>query len=110
MSFSEGQSVYYFNPRRYCGRADKWSRKYTGPFRIIKVLTPVNLLLQKNPRSKPFVTHVDKVKLCYERENDRLNERRLVPEVEMKDEGAIEDRTPRPKRNVRPPVRLLHEC
>ena len=110
MSFSEGQSVYYFNPRRYCGRADKWARKYTGPFRIIKVLTPVNLLLQKNPRSKPFVTHVDKVKLCYERENDRLNERRLVPEVEMKDEGAIEDRTPRPKRNVHPPVRLLHEC
>jgi len=31
-SFS-GQSVYYFNLRKYSGHADKWSRTYTRPFR-----------------------------------------------------------------------------
>jgi len=42
----------------------------------------VNLLLQKNSSSEPFVTHVDKIKLCYECEDEMLNERMLVPEVE----------------------------
>jgi len=74
------------------------------------VLTPVNLLLQKNPKSRPFVTHVDKVKLCYEREDEMMNERRLVPEVETTDDRETEDRIPRPKRNVRPPSRLIHDC
>ena len=33
-----GQWVYYFNPRRYKGRQDKWSRKYTGPFCVVGIL------------------------------------------------------------------------
>ena len=56
------------------------------------------------------VTHVDKVKLCYEREDEMMNERRLVPEVETTDDRETEDRIPRPKRNVRPPSRLIHDC
>jgi len=57
-----GQWVYYFNPRRYKGRQDKWSRKYTGPFCVIRVLGPVNVELQLKRRSKPFIVHIDKVK------------------------------------------------
>ena len=51
-----------FNPRRYKGRQDKWSRKYTGPFCVIRVLGPVNVELQLKRRSKPFIVHIDKVK------------------------------------------------
>ena len=57
-----GQWVYYYNPRRYKGRQDKWSRKYTGPFCVIRVLGPVNVELQLKRRSKPFIVHIDKVK------------------------------------------------
>ena len=60
--YALGQWVYYFNPRRFKGRQDKWSRKYTGPFCIVKVLGPVNVELQLTKRSKPFITHIDKVK------------------------------------------------
>ena len=37
-------------------------RKFSGPFLIIAVTSPVNVTLQKSPRSKPFVVHIDKVK------------------------------------------------
>jgi len=63
-SFSVGQLVYYFNPRKHVGRSEKWQRKYAGPFREEKVLSPVNLLLRKSRKSKPFVAHIDKVKIC----------------------------------------------
>lgn len=60
--YKVGQWVYYFNPRRFKGRQDKWSRKYTGPFCVIQVLGPVNVKLQQTKRSKPFIVHLDKVK------------------------------------------------
>jgi len=60
--FQKGDWVYYFNPRKFQGRQDKWSRKYTGPFCVINVPGPVNVELQLNKRSKPFIVHIDKVK------------------------------------------------
>ena len=51
-----------FNPRRFKGRQDKWSRKYTGPFCVIRVLGPVNVELKLNKRPKPFIRHIDKIK------------------------------------------------
>jgi hypothetical protein len=61
-TYQVGQWVYYFNPRRYKGRQDKWSRKYTGPFCVVRVLGPVNVELQQAKRSRPFIVHIDKVK------------------------------------------------
>ena len=60
--YKVGQWVYYFNPRRFKGKQDKWSRKYTGPFCVIRVLGPVNVELKLNKKSKPFICHIDKVK------------------------------------------------
>ena len=60
--YQRGDWVYYFNPRRYKGRQDKWSRKYTGPFCVIRVPGPVNVELQKTRKSRPFIVHIDKVK------------------------------------------------
>ena len=54
-SLSVGQLVYYFNPRKHVGRSDKWQRKCTGPFRVEKVLSTVNVLLPKSNKSNPFV-------------------------------------------------------
>jgi len=60
--YQAGDWVYYYNPRRYQGRQDKWVRKYGGPFCVTKVLGPVNVELQRSRNAKPFVVHIDKVK------------------------------------------------
>ena len=60
--FKTGDLVYYFSPRKYSGHQDKWLQKYSSPFEVIKMLGPVNVVLQKTPRSVPFTTHIDKVK------------------------------------------------
>ena len=59
--FVRGQWVLYYNPRRIQGRQQKWERRYL-PHLIIKELPPVNYLIQKNKRSRPFICHVDKLK------------------------------------------------
>ena len=60
--YNVGDWVYYYNPRRHAGRQDKWRRKFDGPYLVVKVLGPVNVLLQRSKRTKPFNTHIDKVK------------------------------------------------
>jgi len=62
--FTPGSWVWYYYPRRYLRRSPKWQRMFTGPFLITRTLDPVNVVLQFNKHSKPFVTHIDKIKLC----------------------------------------------
>jgi len=57
-----GQWVYYFNPRKYAGKQDKWLRKFDGPFLVIATPTPVNVVIQRSSRAKPMTVHLDKVK------------------------------------------------
>ena len=66
--FVPGDWVYYYNPRRFTGKSEKWSRKYIGPMVIVKRLGPVNYLIQKSRNSLPFVAHIDKLKRCYNRD------------------------------------------
>jgi len=63
--FGAGDWVWYWYPRRYQRRSPKWQLMYTGPYLIVRVIAPVNYVLQKSPRSKPFVTHADKLKKCH---------------------------------------------
>jgi len=60
--YRKGQWVYYFNPRKFVGRQDKWERKYTGPSLIIDTPSPVNVKLQRRKRAKTITVHIDKVK------------------------------------------------
>ena len=59
--YHRGQWVLYYNPRKFQGRQQKWERKFT-PHLVVKELPPVNYLIQKSNRSRPFITHVDKLK------------------------------------------------
>jgi predicted aspartyl protease/transposase InsO family protein len=61
-TYNVGDWVYYFNPRKFVGRQDKWCRKFSGPYLVVKLLGPVNVLLQRTKRAKPFAVHIDKVK------------------------------------------------
>ena len=62
--YSVGTWVYYYSPRRYVGKSPKWQRCYSGPYLVVKVMDPVNVILQLSRRSQPFVTHIDKVNTC----------------------------------------------
>jgi len=63
--FRVGDLVWYLYPRKYQAKSAKWQRMYVGPYLIIRSIEPVNFVLQKSAKSKPFVTHVDKLKKCY---------------------------------------------
>ena len=67
-----GQWVYYFNPRKRPGRQDKWERKYTGPFLVVSVPSPVNVTIQRTARAKAFTVHIDKVK-AYNRDDTPMS-------------------------------------
>lgn len=63
--FNVGEWVYYHYPRKFKSRSQKWQKAYTGPFLVVKSLAPSNCWLQKSPKAKSFVVHMDKLKKCY---------------------------------------------
>ena len=63
--YSVGDWVWYYYPRKFTQKSPKWQCNYTGPYKIIRVIEPVNFVLRKTPRSAPFVVHMDKIKKCY---------------------------------------------
>ena len=65
VKFSVGDWVWYLYPHRYQGKSIKWQKCYTRPYLILRVIQPVNCVLQRSAKSKPFVVHFDKLKKCY---------------------------------------------
>src|SRR5664279_550911 len=65
VEFKRGEWVWYYYPRRYIKKSPKWQKHYTGPYLITRVIVPVNFVLQKSEKAKPFVVHTDKLKKCY---------------------------------------------
>jgi len=63
--FKVGDWVWYLCPQKYQAKSAKWQRMYVGPYLVIRYTEPVNFVLQKSAKSKPFVTHADKLKKCY---------------------------------------------
>ena len=65
-SFSVGEWVWYWYPRRFQSKSLKWQKSYVGPYLVVRIIEPVNCVLQKSPKAKPFVVHFDKLKKCFE--------------------------------------------
>ena len=87
--YKEGDFVYYFSPRKIPGRCTKWAKNYSGPHLIIRIIEPLNAVIQKSKQSKPVTVHIDKLKpyrgpeieswivfptQCHEEENVRNND------------------------------------
>jgi len=60
--YKEGDWVYYYNPRKYAGRQDKWRRKFSGPFLVTQIVGPVYVMLQRIKRHRSFCVHIDEIK------------------------------------------------
>jgi len=80
--FKVGEKVLYFSPRKYQGYQDKWLRKFTGPFEIIKLIGPVNVVLRKSAKSAPFTTHIDKLRKIEVDQTDPDSESERTQELE----------------------------
>jgi len=52
-TFTEGQFVWYYCPRRKVGLNRKWQLMTDGPFRVMRMLNQVNVVIQRTPRTKP---------------------------------------------------------
>ena len=63
--FQVGDWVYYHYPRRYKSKSPKWQKSYIGPYLVTRKIAPVNYVLQRSAKSKPFVVHADKLKRCF---------------------------------------------
>ena len=61
-TYKVGEWVRYFHPRKMVNRQDKWRRKFNGPFLVVKVIGPVNVMIQRSRRAHPFCVHIDKLK------------------------------------------------
>ena len=95
------------------------AKEIHGPFRVKKVLSSVNLLLQKSSKSKPFVAHIDKVKVFHEEQVGRNNvdEPRVTQVAVLADASTKstcvaddhEESFCRPRRRVKPPRRFIEE-
>ena len=60
--FAANTWVWYFNPRKYQNRSQKWQSCFTGPFLIPRLIPPVNCVIQRTQHSKPMAVHYDKIK------------------------------------------------
>ena len=41
----------------------KWQRNYSGPYLVVRILSPVTAAIQKSRRADRLVVHIDKLKL-----------------------------------------------
>jgi Integrase core domain len=65
MTYRRGDWVWLYSPRRFQGRSPKWQHLYSGPFLVVEVLEPVNLVVQRSSQAALQVVHIDKVKRCH---------------------------------------------
>ncbi len=115
--FPVGTWVWCLVPRFRPGRYRKWQSPYHGPFLVVKQLGPLNYVIQRSARSKPWTVHVDKLKECVSPGmTSWLGSENLPrqPDVQPNDTSADSQdqetpestqNSPRPRRQIRPPIR-----
>ena len=60
--FKPGDWAWYYVPRRRAKLKEKWSKYFTGPYRILEQVGPVLFRIQKSKRSQPRMAYIDKLK------------------------------------------------
>ena len=104
--YSVGSWVWVYVPRRKGGRYQKWRSLYQGPFRVDKQLGPVNYLVRRNDRSRPWTVHVDKLKPCHQPTDTDEPPQQAEPNPGLNPANSEPTTAGRPRRNVRPPARF----
>src|SRR5208282_5494139 len=61
-NFDVGDKVWYFYPRRYSKLSPKWQNLYTGPYTVVRLLDPCNVVIRRNASARAIVVHRDKLR------------------------------------------------
>jgi hypothetical protein len=59
--YHEGDRVWLYRPTRTKGRSPKLQSAWEGPYKIIKRINDVVYKIQRNPRSRMMVVHLDRL-------------------------------------------------
>ena len=59
--FKENDVVWLYNPMRRKGRSPKLQRSWEGPYKVVTRINDVVYRIQKNPRAKMKVVHLDRL-------------------------------------------------
>ncbi len=62
-SFDIGDRVMFHNPAVPRNANAKFFKTWSGPFYVVKKISPLNYVIQRSPRSKQISCHVEKLKL-----------------------------------------------
>jgi hypothetical protein len=93
--YSVGEWVWYYKPRLQSGKSPKWSRLYSGPFRVVQRLSDITYVIQQRPQSQPLIAHIDKLKK-YEGDipTDWIDTPNSSPNDASEDQVSTEDPPP----------------
>jgi hypothetical protein len=119
-TFQVGDKVYYFSPRRLRGKQMKWRRRRTGPLEIVKLIGPVNALIQKSKKTRPFVVHLDKLTPYFDKDTPSSDDEQKRADQNEEMGGEVSDglgavvgwpdgsagREERPHRTMQKPARF----
>lgn len=114
-NFAVGDKVWVFIPRKRRFHYPKWEKYYQGPFEITAKTGPLNYRVQKLPRGRAFVVHVDKLipYLGSEEVETRIDEQstELEERLETQEESGKEKESTRlrPRGNLRRPLRFRED-
>ncbi|KAK9874212.1 hypothetical protein WA026_002568 [Henosepilachna vigintioctopunctata] len=66
VGFKEGDLVWLYNPQRKKGISPKLTQAWEGAYKVMKRINDVVYRIQRTPRSKPKVVHLDRLAKYYE--------------------------------------------
>ena len=61
VKFDVGDLCYFYSPRLFAGRGRKFRNQTSGPCKVIRKVNDVNYSIQKSPKSKVMIVHVDRM-------------------------------------------------
>ena len=118
LQFAVGDSVWYFSPRRRRRISPKWALQTSGPYQILRRLNSVNYVIQRTPKHRAIIVHVDRLRPYRESIRDNIDgpreqglaqrsEVKKGPEPRSKGSEVVDTpRSTRPARERRPPAKL----
>jgi len=59
-----GISLHYISKRSIRKKGPKEKGRYSGPYLLLRVLSPAQVIIQLSVRSQPFVASIDRLKRC----------------------------------------------
>ena len=62
VEFQVDHLVWYFCPRARPETSPKWTRFYSGPYRVFRRLNDVNYVIQLTAKSQAIIVHVNKLR------------------------------------------------